>query len=347
MSLKMKLLIALILAVTILVFIGGIFYFKNFVVSNVDTHGKETFLFIPRGATQETVVEQIIQAGFIKNESTFKWMVKKKNYRGRNIVPGKYKITNGWSNNALINHLRAGNGRIDVYVRFNQVRTLKDLSVRLTKEIPLDSNEVYNWLLNPDSVKQFGFNENNIICMFIPNTYFVDWDITTPELMRKMYKEYIKFWNTERLEKAKQCGLSPAEVSTLASIVYWETKVPEDMPVVAGVYMNRLRIGMALQADPTIIFALNDYTIRRVLKGHKEVDSPYNTYKYPGLPPGPILIPPISYIDAVLNYSKHNYLYFVAKEDLSGYSYFSTNYNQHMIYAEKYHKALNEQKILK
>jgi UPF0755 protein len=181
--------------------------------------------------------------------------------------------------------------------------------------------------------------------MFIPNTYNVNFDITVPELMARMAKEYKKFWTPERIAKLKKCGLSQSEATTLASIVFTETNSKKDMPIIAGVYMNRIRDGWPLQADPTLIFALDDYSIKRVLNKHKKVDSPYNTYKYAGLPPGPINIPPATYIDAVLDYEKHDYYYFVAKEDFSGDSYFAKNLVQHMVYARRYQKALNDKKV--
>lgn len=324
---------------------GGNLYYQNFIKSNVDTKGKKVMLFIPKGAGSDLVVHKLKELNVIKDINSFKWLLSKKNYQGRNIVAGKYEIIDGSSNNTLINHLRAGNGRLDSKVQFNQVRDLKELSSSITKDILLDSSEVYNWLTNEDSIAKFGFNKNTIISMFIPNTYNVDVDITCPNLMKKMGREYKKFWTPGRKQKALNCNLSQSEVTTLASIVYWETKMKEDMPKVAGVYMNRLEKGIPLQADPTLIFALGDYSKQRVLNKDKEVDSPYNTYKYRGLPPGPIILPPAQYLDAVLNYEKHDYIFFVAKEDFSGYSYFSKTLSQHNIYAKKWQKALDERGI--
>ncbi|GAA3521878.1 endolytic transglycosylase MltG [Aquimarina addita] len=323
----------------------GYLYYTNFMKANVDTKGEEVYLMIPRNANTEQVLTLINELDIIIDESSLIWMAEKKNYKGRNIVAGKYRIKDGLSNNSLINHLRAGNGKLDMTITFNQVRDLKQLSGAITRGIMLDSLDVYNWLSNKDSIRKYGFNENTIISMFIPNTYNVDWDVTASELMARMAKEYKDFWNEERIKKSKALKLSQSEITTLASVVYWETKKPKDMRTVAGVYLNRLRIGMPLQADPTLIFALGDYTIRRVLDKHKEIDSPYNTYKYNGLPPGPIIIPPISYIDAVLNYEKHDYLYFVAKEDFSGDSYFAKTYSQHLIYARRYQNALNKRNV--
>jgi UPF0755 protein len=341
-----KLIIILIILIAVVVAgFGASYYYKNFKVINISFEGNDTLIFIPIDATQETVLKQIKDLNIAKDYESLKWLAEQKNYKGKNVVPGTYKIKSGWTNNQLINHLRAGNGRIDAKVQFSNVRTLKDLSNAMAKEILLSPEEIYDWLTNADSVKKYGFNKATIISMFIPNTYYVDFDITISDLMKRMAKEYKNFWNDNRKAKAKAIGLTQSEVVTLASIVYSETNSEKDMPVIAGVYMNRLKKGWPLQADPTLIFALNDYSIKRVLNKHKRIDSPYNTYKNKGLPPGPINIPPIKYVDAVLNYEKHDYMYFVAKEDFSGDSYFAKNYPQHLIYARRYQKALNQRKI--
>ncbi len=303
------------------------------------------FLFIPSGADQADVIDLLVKGQFVKNKDAFAWLADQKNYKEKNIVPGKYKIRKGWNNNELINHLRAGNGVLEVTVQFGQLRSKQQLAGHLAANIEADSAEVHHWLTHPDSIGRYGFNHETIWALFIPNTYRVSWATSASQLMQRMAEEFKKFWTTERKARAKALGMSQSEVVTLASIVYWETKKPEDMPRVAGVYINRLKIGMPLQADPTLIFALGDFTIRRVLDKHKRVDSPYNTYKHRGLPPGPIIIPPVAFIDAVLNYEKHEYYYFCAKEDLSGYSNFAKTYRQHLVYARRYQKAMNKRGI--
>ena len=342
-----KIILVLLLVGLIAGSVGGYYYYKNFAFKNISFEKDAIEIFIAKGATQTDVLAQIKEMDLAKDMTSLAWLANQKNYKGQNVVPGNYRIENKWTNNQLINHLRAGNGRLDATVSFNQVRTLKQLAGEITKDVLLDSVEVYLWLTTKDSSKRYGFNQNTIVSMFIPNTYYVDFDISVSKLMQRMAKEYKSFWNPERVAKAKSCKLTQSEVTTLASIVYSETNSKKDMPIIAGVYMNRLDRGIPLQADPTLIFALDDYSIRRVLNKHKEIDSPYNTYKYAGLPPGPILIPPIAYIDAVLNYQKHDYIYFVAKEDFSGDSYFAKTLFQHMIYARRYHKALNKQKVFK
>lgn len=325
-------------------FIGFNIYNKT-MKSNIDTHNQEIYIFIPPQSDMQNVSNLLQTEGILKDQTSFEWVAEKKNYKGKNIVPGKYKISDGWSNNDLINHLRAGNGRLDVSITFNQIRDLKQLASALSKNIMIDSTVVYDYITDAKTINTYGFNKQTFISMFIPNTYYVQWHVSKEDLIKRMAKEYKTFWNTSRKNKLKRSGLSQSEAITMASIVYWETKIPKDKKTIAGVYMNRIRIGMPLQADPTLIFATGDYSINRVLDKHKEIKSPYNTYKNLGLPPGPILIPPISYVDAVLNFEKHNYLYFVAKEDFSGESYFAKSYSQHLTYARRYQKALNKRKI--
>lgn len=323
----------------------GLSVYNKTMKPNVNTNNKEVFLYIPPNSTTQDVVTLLEKTQTLKNVESFKWVAEKKNYKGKNIVPGKYKIPDRASNNDLVNHLRAGNGRLDVSITFNQIRDLKQLAAALSKNIMIDSASVYNYITDINTIKNYGFNKQTFISMFIPNTYYVQWHVTKEDLIKRMAKEYKTFWNTSRKNKLKRSGLTQSEVITMASIVYWETKIPQDKKTIAGVYMNRIRIGMPLQADPTLIFAMGDYSINRVLNKHKEINSPYNTYKNLGLPPGPILIPPISYVDAVLDFEKHNYLYFVAKEDFSGESYFSKTYSQHLRYAKRYQNALNKRKI--
>ena len=211
----------------------------------------------------------------------------------------------------------------------------------------MDSTSFLEALNNNAEVKQMGFDKDNIASLFIPNTYELYWNIDADEFIDKMAKEYKKFWNEERMGKSEKIGLSPIDVSILASIVDKETNKTSEMPRIAGVYLNRLKKNWLLQADPTLVFAIGDFEIKRVLDIHKEIESPYNTYKYIGLPPGPICIPSIASIEAVLNAENHKFLYFCAKDDLSGYHVFAKNMREHNINAEKYRKALNKKKIWK
>ncbi|MFK7756500.1 MAG: endolytic transglycosylase MltG [Flavobacteriales bacterium] len=347
---KKKLKIAGVALFLIVLAVGFFFYGKiqSVTAANVLVNSDSPkALFIPSGSQTKDVIDLLQKGDYVSSIENLEWLFDQKNYDGGNVVPGKYTLEPGWTNNQLVNHLRAGRGKQEVKVQFNQIRTKEDLAGRLTRNIEADSSSVAAWLNNSDSIAKFGFNKYTIISMFIPNTYNMDWNTSTHQLMKRMGKEFKRFWTSERVAKAKAMNMTQSEVVTLASIVYWETKLPKDMPKVAGVYVNRLKRGIPLQADPTLIFAAGDFTIKRVLNKHKEIDSPYNTYKYAGLPPGPVLIPPSTYVDAVLNHSKHDYIYFVAKEDFSGESYFAKTLSQHNIYANRFRKALNERGIYK
>lgn len=303
----------------------------------------ERTLLIPRGADLDQVLDSLRAGPLIKDEQLFRWVAEKKKY-GERIRPGRYVIRKGMSMNDLVNKLRSGN-QDPVNITFNNIRNLPRLAGRISRYIEADSAEVLAVIRDPATAKRFGFNEATIISMFLPNTYEVYWTVTPDDLMDRFAKEYKRFWNADRMADAHALGLSQSEVSTLASIVQAETGVFSDAPTIASVYLNRLRIGMPLQADPTLLFALGLDSAQRVLNVHKEVDSPYNTYKYKGLPPGPINLPEPRFIDAVLHPAETKYLYFCAREDLSGYSNFSTTYAQHQVNARRYQQALNRRKI--
>jgi UPF0755 protein len=230
-----------------------------------------------------------------------------------------------------------------VNLTFNVVRLRSDLSEKITKNIGLRPEEFDEALDDFISTNKEGFTKDNILTLFIPNTYQVYFNINPEDLVEKMHQEYEKFWNAERRGQANEIGFSIIEVSILASIVQAETLKQDEAPVIAGLYINRLKKGIALQADPTLIYAVGDFSIKRVLNEHKDVKSPYNTYKYPGLPPGPINVPEISMIDAVLHYQKHRYFYMCAKEDFSGYHNFANSLSEHNQNAKRYQRALSTQ----
>jgi UPF0755 protein len=254
--------------------------------------------------------------------------------------PGRYVIKSGMSHNSIINKLRSGN-QDPVRVSFNSTRTLEELAGCVGAQIAADSADLVFLLRNPNTAAEYGFTEYSFKSMFIPNTYEFWWDTDAAAFLERMKKEYDTFWTQERLDLAKAMNFSVNEVTTLASIVHAETAKRDEAPVVAGLYLNRLRIGMALQADPTLIYAHQDFSIRRVLNIHKEIDSPYNTYKYAGLPPGPINFPDPNYIDAVLKADKHDYIFMCAKADFSGYHNFSRTLDQHNVYANEYRRAIS------
>jgi len=250
------------------------------------------------------------------------------------------------TNDKLIKLLRSGD-QIPVKVIFNNIRDIYQLAGIISQQIEADSISLITEFTNQEVINSMGLSLETISTIFIPDTYEFYWNTSAVGLVKRMYEEYLNFWNANRIYKAEKLGMSIPEVVTLASIVEKESNKSNEKPMIAGVYINRLDKGWRLQADPTLIFALGDYSIKRVLNAHKDFDSPYNTYKYRGLPPGPICIPSISSIDAVLNNQNDGYLYFCAKDDLSGYHVFAKTNVQHNSNARKYQKALDNMKIYK
>ncbi len=308
-------------------------------------NGKEISVYVPTGSDYENLKAILYGKGTIVNRNTFEWLAKKKNLPA-NVHPGRYIIKNGMSNDELINLIRSGK-QTPVKVIFNNIRSRNELAQKIDLEIEPDSTEIIHLLDDSVYLRIFGFKPETVLAMFIPNTYEVYWNISAKDFMDRMYTEYNKFWNNTRRQKAEQVGLNALEVSILASIVEKETNKDDEKPAIASVYLNRLKYAWRLQADPTVIFALGDYNIKRVLNAQKEVDSPYNTYQHLGLPPGPICIPSIASIDAVLNPDDSSYFYFCAKDDFSGYHVFSTTNSQHIVNAEKYRNALDRLNIKK
>jgi len=303
----------------------------------------DRILLIPTGSTLDQVIDSLKATGVITEEASFRMLAERKNYVNK-VKPGRYRITSGTSLNSLLNTLRSGDQE-PIDLTFTNVKDLPELAGRVARYVETDSLTMLSALRDPTEHQKAGLNRNNFISLFIPNTYEFWWTTTPEKFIERMTKEYSKFWTEERMLKAKKYNLDPAEVATLASIVQAETMRISDAPRIAGVYLNRLRIGMPLQADPTLKFALGMDSLNRVLDRDKLVDSPYNTYQHIGLPPGPINMPEPRFLDAVLNAEKHDFLYFCAKADLSGYSDFTKTYDQHLVNARKYQRALNARKI--
>lgn len=333
--------IILVFAVALVIAIlAGLRLYNRVMKPNVTTPDQQAFsLYIPTGADFRQVKDSLYIHNLILNQSSFEWVAQHKEYPNH-IKPGRYLLTNGMSNNDLVNKLRSGS-QTPVKVTFNNMRTVPMLAGRIGEQIEADSASIAAYLSNASNLKELGFNAQTIPAMFLPNTYEFYWNTDAEKFVKKMKDEYDKFWNEERRAKAKAINLSPIQVSTLASIVDKETNKTDEMPRIAGVYLNRLRSGWLLQADPTLVFAVGDFELKRVLNVHKEVESPYNTYKYKGLPPGPICIPSLQSINAVLNAEKHNYYYFCAKEDFSGYHNFAKTLAEHNLNAQRYQHALN------
>ncbi len=279
----------------------------------------------------------------LRNYKAFKWVSKKKEFT-KSVKPGRYELTAGMNTNELINKLRSGN-QDPVDITFNNVRFKEELAGKVCKYIEADSLAILNLFSNIEEITGWGFTVENYRAMYIPNTYEMYWTTTAEAFSKRMNQEYLNFWTDERKNKAEKIGLTPIEVSVLASIVESETAKTDELKMVAGLYINRLHRGIPLQADPTVKYAVGDFSLRRVLISHLEIDSPYNTYKYAGLPPGPICFPTVKSIDAVLNYEQTEYIYMCAKEDFSGYHNFAATLAEHNQNAAKYRAALDQNKI--
>ncbi len=329
--------------------LGGAAYFvyqaiftPNVWVSN---EKEEVTIYIEPNDTFEDLKVQLYVNGLIIHRANFEWWAKQKKF-DQYLKPGMYKITNGLSNEELINKLRSGEQE-PVRLIFNNVRLKQDLAGKISNQLYADSTELLRMLNDSIVSHKYGFTTETFATMFIPNTYFVNWNTSAKKFIERMNYEYQQFWTETRLNKAIALNMSPEEVSILASIVEKETQQNAEKAKVAGVYINRLKRGWRLQADPTLIYAIGDFTIKRVLKEYMNIDSPYNTYKYTGLPPGPICIPSISSIDAVLNAEDHSFFYFCAKPDYSGFHNFAKNNTMHNINAQAYRNFLNKERIFK
>lgn len=333
------------LAIIIMLVIGYLFYRVAFKPNTWTGEDESTYIYIPSGTDYNQLKVLLYEQGLIINRKDFEWMANKKNLPSH-VYPGKYKIESGLSNNELINILRSGNQE-PIQLTFNNIRTKEELAFKIAGQIEADSIDIMRYLNDTAFAAKNGFEGDEIMTLFIPNTYEVYWTCSANDFVNRMLNEHKKFWSEERKAKAEALNLSPAEVSILASIVEKETTKNDEKPDIASVYLNRLKIGWRLQADPTVVYAWGDFSIRRVLNIHKEIDSPYNTYQNNGLPPGPICIPSIASIDAVLNASDNGYLFFCAKDDFSGYHVFAKSHAQHTINANKYRKALNQRNIMK
>lgn len=335
-----KVFIVLVIMVTVLAVTFSFYAYQTIKVPNVLVDQQDKILLIPTGANFSDVQHILHEEHYVQDLLSFSMLAKLMKF-DQNIKPGRYLLKKDMSNMEAIRLLRSGKQE-PVNITFNNIRLKHELAERLCENLEADANNFEAMLNDSALISQYGFNTEDIMCMFIPDTYEFFWTTTEKELFERMHREYEKFWNEQRLAKAKSMDMTPVEVSVLASIVESETNKIDEAPTVAGLYINRLNRNIALQADPTLVFAAQDFSIKRVLNKHKAIDSPYNTYKYTGLPPGPIRLPSITAIDAVLNHENHNYLYMCAKEDFSGYHNFATNLRTHMANAQKYQRALSK-----
>lgn len=314
---------------------------------NVPDALSEKYLYIPTGTDYQGIKRILEEQNFLLDAGTFDEVATLMKYDNNIIRPGRFEIQSGWSNRKLIQHLRSGK-QASVNLVLNNERLISEVAGKISSFIEADSMEILNALQSPNLAEKLGLTPETMMTIFIPNTYRVYWNASPEKLIDRLVAERNKFWEgNQREAKREKLGLTREEVYTLASIVEKETNYNPEKPTVAGVYLNRLRKDIALQADPTVVFANQDFTIRRVLNRHLEKDSPYNTYKYPGLPPGPIAMASISSIDAVLENKQHKYIYFCAKPDNSGQHAFAKNLTAHNANARKFQKWLNNQRIYK
>ena len=340
--------ILIIIALLGLVGLAGFsYYIYNVIFSPNTAFSEETVdVYIPTNANYAEVRREL--APYLKDREEFDMVAQRKGYTN-NIKSGRFILKKGMSNNDIINTLRSTNE--PVWVTFNNQERLEDLAGRIAGQIEADSTELLKVMKDSAFLEQYDFNSRNALGMYIPNKYQFYWNTSAEEFRERMRKEYNRFWTAERLQKAEEIGLTPHEVMVVASIVQKETAKVDERRKVAGVYMNRINKGWKLEADPTVIYALKDQLknfdtiIRRVLYKDLTIDSPYNTYRNVALPPGPIAMPDISSIDAVLNYEDHDYFYFVADVKNFGYHKFAKTLAQHNANKREYVRWINEQRI--
>ena len=338
---KKKILIPLIIFSTILT-TGSVYTYQMLYSPNFLINADDKFIIIEENTDFNELIKKLEDDTLINDILSFSFLSKLMEYQ-ENIKIGAYKVKMNMSNYEMITMLRSGN-QTPIKLTFTYARKIEDLAEKITTKLKMSKDDLLNYL-NENINNYSGFKKTDIISIFLPDTYEVYWNISPKKLTNKMYSEYKKFWNEERLSKLDKINLNQKEAIVLASIVASESRMLDEADRIAGLYINRLNRNMRLQADPTLIFAANDFTIRRVLNKHKKIKSPYNTYIHRGLPPGPIRLASKKYIDAVLNYEKHNYIYMCAKEDFSGYHAFATNLSDHNRNAKKFQIALNMRKI--
>ncbi len=328
---------------------AGVFGFQKYneiFKPNVPANLTRNILEIPSNSSFDDIVNLLLDKGFLINETSFRWLADIMKYKSDEMRVGRFEIEPNWSNRKLIQHLRNGK-QATVKLVLNNERLPTDVAGKAASFIEADSTQIISLFRQKDFLHKHGLAPEELMTVFIPNTYDFYWNTSAEQFFEKMLKEHEKFWSKDgRRGKAEAMDMTEKEVYTLASIVERETLKNDEKKRIAGVYLNRLQRGILLQADPTVVFANGDFGIRRVLNKHLEFDSPYNTYMYAGLPPGPISMASIASLDAVLNAEKHKFLYFCAKPDNSGYHAFAKNLKGHNVNANKYRSWLNKQRRL-
>jgi UPF0755 protein len=342
-AIRRRLYAGLFLFVLMLAAAGGTIVYCVLYMPNFDVTGTKYVYIYEDNKDFRALCRELCDSANCRNLKLFEWLAGFRKYP-ENMKSGRFAVEPGMSNHALLNRLRRGQ-QTPVRLTFNNIRLIRELVDRLSDQLMLEGDELLTCLDDEACCESFGFNTMTVKTMFIPNTYEVYWTIPADKLIERMKREYDAFWTTDRREKAERIHLSPVEVSILASIVEEETAIPDEYPVIAGLYLNRLIKGMPLQADPTVKYAVGDFSLKRILNKHLTVESPYNTYLHEGLPPGPIRFPSVRGLDAVLNHTHHHYLYMCAKEDFSGRHNFAVTLTEHNRNADKYRAELNRRDI--
>jgi UPF0755 protein len=305
---------------------------------------EQTAVFIPTGSSAKDVADLLKSEGYIKDKATFELIAGEMNYKKQKVVPGKYILETKMTNKELVTLLRGGYGRKSITVTFNAstVKTLNNLAVEVAPSIEASQEDLKAYLNDPEIHRKYGLTDKTFLTLFLPNTYKLLWNTSAEEFVSRMAQEYKNFWTDERKAKAKTLNLSQSEVAILATVTEAEQqRFAEEWPRIAGLYINRLKRGQKLQSDPTVIYGIGDFSITRVLYKHLEYDSPYNTYMYKGLPPGPIRLPNPEVMKAVLDYEKHEFIYMCAKPKTGGKHNFAKSYKQHLVYARQYQRWMD------
>jgi len=330
----------LILIVLIILLAGAAFIGWRFFLGNTPFPEKSKYLYIRTGhASYDEVFQTIKDSNFVRNPGSFNFLARRMDLPDK-IKPGKYEIKKGMSLSDIVRMLRNGR-QVPVNLVITKLRTKEDLAALIGRRFECDSASVMAYMTNEDTLKAYGFDANTIMATVYPNTYTYFWNNTPSGIFKKLFGEYKKVWTPERQQQAQRLGLTTVQAYTLASIIEEETQNNREKDTMASVYLNRYRSGMKLQADPTVKFALRDFSIRRIYEKHLLVESPYNTYRYKGLPPGPICTPSLVTLDKVLQSPTTKYLYFVVSPDLTKHI-FTENYEDHMAYAREFHKSMDE-----
>jgi len=340
---SLRIILVLLLIVALLIGYKG---YQSIWGQNLNTETEDTLLYIPPGATLSSVIDSLSANALLLSTSDFELTAKAMRFGDSSLKPGRYDLAKTLTNRAIISKLRLGQ-QDAVNVIINGGRTIEEVAVNIAEQFTFSAEDLLSVLKAPARMDQWQATPQTLISKIVPDTYQMYWSSTPEKVADRIHKEYKKYWASDRINKAKALNLTPDEVMTLASIVDKESNKADEHPIIAGVYLNRLKRGMLLQADPTVVFANGDFTIRRVLNKHLRSKSPYNTYVYAGLPPGPICLPSKSAISGVLSPKEHRYLYFCAQPNYSGRHDFSKNLKQHNNYANKYRRWLSQQGIRK